>query len=107
MSKSKKNKYLDNEEKDLEKAINKIDITKLSTPSTKKQSKFKSAAANFIKKETKMNIRINSFELDEIKKRAEIEGLKYQPFIKSVLHKYITGQLIEKKPATSENAHFE
>lgn len=107
MSKSKKNKYLDNEEKDLEKAINKIDITKLSTPSTKKQSKFKSAAANFIKKETKMNIRINSFELDEIKKRAEIEGLKYQPFIKSVLHKYITGQLIEKKPATSKNAHFE
>jgi predicted DNA binding CopG/RHH family protein len=24
------------------------------------------------------------------------EGLKYQTFVKSVLHKYVTGQLVEK-----------
>ncbi len=49
------------------------------------------------KHETKMNIRISEDELEKIKQRAEHEGLKYQTFIKSVLHKYITGQLVEDK----------
>jgi predicted DNA binding CopG/RHH family protein len=44
-----------------------------------------------------MNIRIDPLELDEIKKRAAVEGLKYQSLVKSVLHKYVTGQLIERK----------
>jgi predicted DNA binding CopG/RHH family protein len=44
-----------------------------------------------------MNIRISSSELEKIKEIALKEGLKYQTFIKSVLHKYITGQLIEEK----------
>ena len=56
----------------------------------------KKAAKEFIKKETKMNIRIDHFELDKIKERAKKEGLKYSSLVRSVLHKYITGQLIEK-----------
>ena len=57
----------------------------------------KSAKAFVKKEETKMNIRISSNELDKIKAMAEKEGLKYQTFIKSILHKYITGQLTEEK----------
>jgi len=57
----------------------------------------KSAKAFMKKEETKMNIRISSSELEKIKAVATQEGLKYQTFIKSVLHKYITGQLIEEK----------
>ena len=90
-------KPLDQEEVDLAKALDSLDVTKLTKPDLRAQKKFKKAAINFVKKETKMNIRIDSFELNEIKKRAEIEGLKYQSFVKSVLHKYITGQLIERK----------
>jgi len=44
-----------------------------------------------------MNIRISSSELEKIKAAATQEGLKYQTFIKSVLYKYITGQLVEAK----------
>ena len=44
-----------------------------------------------------MNIRISSSELEKIKAVAAQEGLRYQTFIKSVLHKYITGQLTEEK----------
>ena len=44
-----------------------------------------------------MNIRIDPLELEAIKKYAEREGLKYQTFVKSILHKYITGQLVEKR----------
>jgi predicted DNA binding CopG/RHH family protein len=43
-----------------------------------------------------MNIRIDAAELEKIKRQAEKEGLRYQTLIKSVLHKYITGQLVER-----------
>lgn len=43
-----------------------------------------------------MNIRIDPFELTKIKTMAQKSGLKYQSFIKSILHKYITGQLVER-----------
>ena len=93
-------KYLNEEEKDLAEAIEKIDISKLRKPSSNFQKELKKAAIDYLKKETKMNIRIDPFELDKIKECAQSHGLRYQTFIKSILHKYITGQLIEKKEVT-------
>lgn len=93
----KNEKYLDNEEKDLIEAFDSVQITESHKPNALDQDKIKSAASEFIKAEKKMNIRIDQFELEKIKEQAASEGLKYQTFIKSVLHKYITGQLIEKR----------
>jgi predicted DNA binding CopG/RHH family protein len=90
-------KYLDEEEKDLIEALDDIDITTLPKPTKDRQKMFKDAAREFRKKETKMNIRIDEFELEKIKEFADSEGLRYQTFVKSVLHKYITGRLIEKR----------
>ena len=84
-------------EKHLEKALNLINVKSLSRPSKNIQKKFATAANNFIKKETKMNIRIDPIQLDVIKRHAKNEGLKYQSLVKSILHKYVTGQLIENK----------
>lgn len=89
-------KFLNSEERDLDDALKKIELKKLKKPTLKEQKQFKKAAKEFIKKETKMNIRIDPFELNKIKKRAQKEGLKYSTFIKSILHKYLTGQLVEK-----------
>lgn len=89
-------KNINKEEKELLNAINKIDIKTLKRPSDKEQNLFKTAANNFIKKETKMNIRIDLIELNKIKEKSKKEGLKYSALVKSILHKYITGQLIEK-----------
>ena len=50
-----------------------------------------------IKRGKKMNIRIDPYELEKIKEIADNEGLKYQTFVKSIIHKYITGQLVEKR----------
>jgi predicted DNA binding CopG/RHH family protein len=97
MTNSKKNKKLDNEEQDLVDALDSIDISKLPDPDLKAQKMFKNAANRFVKQEAKMNIRINSLELEKIKERAALDGLKYQTFVKSILHKYLTGQLTEKK----------
>jgi len=78
------------------KSFESIDVSKLKPPTNSEQEKFKTAAKEFNKTNTKMNIRIDPFELEKIKEQAELAGLKYQTFIKSVLHKYITGQLVEK-----------
>ena len=90
-------KYIDQEEKQLMEDIDKMDVRKLKWSSKKEQKQFRHAAKQYIEKETKMNIRIDPYELDKIKAQAQKEGLKYQTLIKSVLHKYITGQLVEKK----------
>ncbi|HDH05640.1 MAG TPA: hypothetical protein ENH01_08000 [Nitrospirae bacterium] len=95
MDRYKVNK-VDKEEKELLDAIDKTDVKKIKKPDLEEQKLFKIAAKNFIKKETKMNIRIDPFELEKIKERARKEGLKYSTLVKSVIHKYLTGQLVEK-----------
>jgi predicted DNA binding CopG/RHH family protein len=92
-----KNNFIDNEEKKQMEIWNDVDVTKFESD-TENIKQLKSIAKDYVKKhETKMNIRISEDELEKIKQRAELEGLKYQTFIKSVLHKYITGQLVEDK----------
>ena len=89
-------KYINSEEKGLIEGIKKADTTRLKRPSVRLQSQVRKAANAYIAKEAKMNIRIAASELAQIKAKAEREGLKYQTLVKSVLHKYVTGQLIEK-----------
>ena len=92
-----KTKYIDNEEKLLIESLNNLDLDSIEND-TNNIKILRSSAKKFIKqKEMKMNIRISVEELEKIKQKAKAEGLKYQTFIKSVLHKYITGQLIDKR----------
>ncbi len=92
-----KNNFINNEEKKEIEIWDNIDITKIESD-TNNIKQLKSMAKDYVKKnEIKMNIRISEDELAKIKQRAEREGLKYQTFIKSVLHKYMTGQLVEDK----------
>ncbi len=95
--KKDKFKYIDKEEKELIESFEDIDTDSLKKPSDEEQNRLKEAAQNYLKKETKMNIRIDPGELEKIKELADKEGLKYQTFVKSILHKYITGRLVEKK----------
>ena len=89
-------KPLDSEERDLDSGLKMMDLRKIRRPSAKTQVQFKRAARAFVERESKMNIRIAPEELAQIKAKAEEEGLKYQTLVKSVLHKYVTGQLVEK-----------
>ena len=92
-----KTKYIDNEEKLLIESLNNLDLDSIEND-TNNIKILRSSTKKFIKqKETKMNIRISVEELEKIKQKAKAEGLKYQTFIKSILHKYITGQLIDKR----------
>ena len=89
-------KYIDSEEKKLIESIKRADVTKVKPPSKKLQGQLRKAARAYVERESKMNIRIAPSELAQIKANAEREGLRYQTLVKSALHKYVTGQLIER-----------
>ena len=92
-----KTNYIDEEEREIINSLEEFDLSQVKNDEENSQLLKKSAKAFMKKEETKMNIRISSSELEKIKTVAMQEGLKYQTFIKSVLHKYITGQLVEEK----------
>ena len=92
-----KNNYIDKDEEKAMEIWDSVDASSLRNDVENIQQ-LKAAAKAYTKQhETKMNIRISTDELEKIKQRAALEGLKYQTFIKSILHKYITGQLVEDK----------
>ena len=53
-------------------------------------------ARQTLKKDKRVNIRISSMVLDEIQTRAIEDGMPYQTLISSILHRFVTGRLIEK-----------
>ena len=54
-------------------------------------------AKNTLKKDKRVNLRMSSKDLEAIKTYAVEEGLPYQTLMSSVLHKFVTGRLIDKQ----------
>jgi predicted DNA binding CopG/RHH family protein len=54
-------------------------------------------ARNTLKKDKRLNIRISERDLNELQKKAVSEGLPYQTFVSSIIHKYVNGKLVETK----------
>jgi predicted DNA binding CopG/RHH family protein len=44
-----------------------------------------------------INIRISAYDIDKVKQLSAEEGIPYQTLISSVIHKYITGKLVDEK----------
>ncbi len=88
MSKAKM-KYMDEDERELIESIEETPIEQLknSRPELKKEIE-KAARKVQRTRETKMNIRIDRQELEKIKQQAAHEGLRYQTFVKSIMHKH-------------------
>jgi predicted DNA binding CopG/RHH family protein len=55
------------------------------------------AAEATLKKDTRIDIRLSFRDLRALQARAMQEGVPYQTFVSSVLHKYVNGQVVEKK----------
>ena len=71
----------------------------VSVASTAELQRLRDAARATAVKDKRVNIRLSSGDLMDIQARALTEGMPYQTLIASVLHKYVSGQLVEKKPA--------
>ena len=48
------------------------------------------------RKNKAISLRIAEYDLEKLKEKAENDGIPYQTLITTVLHKYITNELIEK-----------
>ncbi len=61
-----------------------------------KMDKIKSAVTAKYTKRKAINIKVLESDLEKLKSKALEEGMPYQTLLNSVLHKYITGQLVDK-----------
>jgi predicted DNA binding CopG/RHH family protein len=43
-----------------------------------------------------INIRISAYDIDRIRELSAAEGLPYQTFIGSILHKFVSGRLVDE-----------
>jgi len=86
-----KNVDLDDFEKEIEDSAQ--SYVKASEKSRRRVKKIISKA----NEKNRITLRLNNQTIELIKKKALDEGLPYQVFISSILHKYATDKLIEEK----------
>jgi len=56
-------------------------------------NRYQKIAQATIRKDKRINIRIAAKDLEDIQKKALVEGIPYQTLISSILHKYASGRL--------------
>jgi predicted DNA binding CopG/RHH family protein len=54
-------------------------------------------ARNTLRKDKRLNIRISERDLIEVQRKAVKEGLPYQTYVSSIIHKFINGTLVETR----------
>lgn len=64
---------------------------------SKRKAELLKYARNTLKKNKRLNIRISERDLTELQKKAVSEGLPYQTYVASIIHKFISGKLVEAK----------
>lgn len=89
-------KRLDPEEKELLESYESAEWQ--SVPDLESESdRYRGYAAATFRKDKRVNMRISQKDLLTIQKKALDEGIPYQTLISSILHKYVSGRLAEKK----------
>lgn len=86
---------LDKEEKEILKSFVKGEWSRIPNHD-EELKKFKEIATESLKKDQRINIRISGMDLKEIKRKAVEEGIPYQTLVSSILHKYVSGRLVDK-----------
>ena len=64
---------------------------------SKRKKELMQYARSTLKKDKRLNIRISERDLNELQRKAVIEGLPYQTYVSSIIHKFVNGKLIEAK----------
>jgi len=70
-----------------------IPVTNLS----KRKKELAVYARNTLRKDKRLNIRISERDLIELQRKAVQEGLPYQTYVSSIIHKFINGTLVESE----------
>lgn len=65
-------------------------------------ARFSAMASASLTKNKRVNIRISSRDLEDLQAKAAEEAIPYQTLMASVLHKFVTGRLVEVSPGPSD-----
>jgi len=88
-------KKLDKYEKEIKESFEKGEWQSVSDVDAQKNQYIK-YAKNSTRKNKRISIRISEKDLIAIKAKSLEEGIPYQTLIASILHKYVSGKLMEK-----------
>lgn len=86
---------LTNEEKDILDSFERGEWTPVKNLAAERKRVREYARAT-IRKDKRVNIRISRRDLMELQRKAVHEGLPYQTFISSLLHKFVNGRMAER-----------
>ncbi len=64
---------------------------------SKEIERYSSYAKAALAKDKRINIRISGKDLESIQNIAVEEGIPYQTLISSLIHKFVTGRIVDKK----------
>jgi predicted DNA binding CopG/RHH family protein len=62
---------------------------------SKRKKELVACARNTLRKDKRLNIRISERDLLELQRKAVNEGLPYQTYVSSIIHKFLNGSLID------------
>jgi predicted DNA binding CopG/RHH family protein len=85
-----------NEENEIVKSVENGEWSSVSDFERMKE-KLVSAASETALKDYRINVRISKRDVEALKTKALEEGIPYQTLVTSILHKYVTGRMVEKK----------
>ena len=63
-------------------------------------NRYRDIAHATFRKEMRVNIRLSRKDLEALQTRALEEGIPYQTLMASILHKYISGRIVENSRST-------
>lgn len=86
---------LDFEEKELLESFEMGEWQSVGEPN--RLAQLRSYAKTTLAKDKRITLRLSSLDLDAIQAKAIEEGIPYQTFISSILHKYVTKRLVERR----------
>ena len=86
---------LDTYEQDMLETFDQDKMTSVITSKDDLQ-KYRATARDTFIKDRRVNIRLSTPDLMDIQEKAAEEGLPYQTLIASILHKYVSGKLVER-----------
>jgi predicted DNA binding CopG/RHH family protein len=66
-------------------------------PVSEKKRKHVESILEKSRKTKNINIRISEYDLEKLRERSDQEGIPYQTLVASILHKYVSQQLVEEK----------
>jgi predicted DNA binding CopG/RHH family protein len=69
-------------------------------------ARLQSYADATLRKDRRVNIRITGYDLEALKNIALEEGIPYQTLMSSILHKYVTGRLVERPRSAPGQATY-